>query len=221
MGANDQLSVDEVEQARSLIAAAELVVCQLEIPLECSLHALKIGQEEGTPTILNTAPAHKNLSPEFYEYTDILCPNETETEILIGQKVESMEDAVSAARILINRGIQHVILTLGSRGVLLASKVEGGKIVHVLIPATDDKPVDTVGAGDAFIGGLSHFLSESLLLLRNTSNSSDAQAEKVITHDLLLQAVEKANVVSGRSVTARGTQTSFPHRSELPSELFE
>jgi ribokinase len=192
-GANDLLTGAEVEAARPAIAASSVLVCQLEIPLDISLAALRIARQEGVKTIFNPAPALSEIPQEFYHLSDIFCPNETETELLTGRSVESQEEAAKAAKVLIERGAASVILTLGERGSLL---VTGEATEHV--PVEPVKALDTTGAGDAFVGSLAFFLAAGKSL-------SDS--------------IKRANGIAAVSVQSSGTQTSFPEAGDLPSEL--
>ncbi len=192
-GANDLLTAEEIEEARPVIAAAQIVVCQLEIPLETTLAALRIARQEGVRTIFNPAPARANLPDELYQLSDIFCPNESETELLTGMPVGDLEEAEAAARALMKRGAGVVILTLGERGSLL---VTADQAVHV--PATPVKALDSTGAGDAFVGSLAYFLA----------------AGKALT-----EAIRRANHIAAISVQYSGTQTSFPNAADLPQEL--
>ena len=194
-GANDLLTTAEVEAARPAIASASILVCQLEIPLDINLAALRIAREEGVKTIFNPAPARSEIPSEFYHLSDIFCPNETETELLTGMSVESVEQAEKAAKVLIERGAACVILTLGERGSLL---VNGSTAEHVLVDPVN--ALDTTGAGDAFVGSLAFFLAAGKSL-------SDA--------------IGRANSIAAVSVQASGTQTSFPEAKDLPPELID
>ena len=120
-GANDFLTGEEVEAARPAIAASSILVCQLEISLDINIAALRIAHEEGVKTIFNPAPARSEIPQEFYQLSDIFCPNETETELLTGMSVQSLKEAENAAKVLIERGAASVILTLGERGSLLVT----------------------------------------------------------------------------------------------------
>ncbi|MCC5947919.1 MAG: ribokinase [Nitriliruptoraceae bacterium] len=192
-GANDELTADEVEAARPAIAAAGVLVAQLEIPVELSLAALRIAREEGTTTILNPAPAREELPEEAYELADVFCPNEPETELLTGIRVSDADAAREGARILRSRGARAVVLTLGSRGCLVVDD-DGATD----IPTDTVEVVDTTGAGDAFVGVLAQQLS------------SGADLRRAAAH---------ASRVASQSVMARGTQSSFPGPDDLPSEL--
>ncbi len=192
-GANDLLTAEEIEAARPAIAASKILVCQLEIPLDISLAALRIAREEGVKTIFNPAPALSEIPEEFYRLSEICCPNETETELLTGMSVESLEEAENAAKVLIERGVACAILTLGARGSLM---VTGENIEHV--PVESVKALDTTGAGDAFVGSLAYFLA----------------AEKSLS-----DSINRANRIAAVSVQSSGTQTSFPEAKDLPLEL--
>ena len=146
-------------------------------------------------TIFNPAPAQTDLPEELYSVSDIFCPNESETEILTGKAVESIEDAEAAGKLMLEKGAETVVITLGERGSLL---VTGEETVHVA--ADTVKAYDTTGAGDAFVGSLAFFLS-----------SGCSRRE----------SIERANTIAAVSVTSSGTQTSFPVRADLPEELFQ
>ena len=188
-GANDLLSVADLEDARRTISRAGVVVTQLEIPVELTLAALRMARELGVRTIFNPAPAREELPEELYRLSEVICPNEPETELLT-----SMPAGEEAARELLARGAGAVVLTLGERGCLV---VDGNETT--LLPAPRVQAIDTTGAGDAFVGSLAVY---------------------VATGCTLVEAARRANVIAAVSVQGRGTQTSFPDRSELPDELF-
>jgi ribokinase len=194
-GANDLLTPQEIEAALPVIAAAQILVCQLEIPMETTLAALRIARQEGVTTIFNPAPARPRLPDELYQLSGIFCPNESETELLTGLPVSSQEETEAAARALLQRGAGTVILTLGERGSLLVTATDS---VHV--PATSVKALDTTGAGDAFVGSLAYFLAAG---------------------KPLAEAMRRANYIAAISVQSSGTQTSFPLAADLPSDLLE
>jgi ribokinase len=202
-GANAGLGPQDVHAARDSILAADLVICQLEIPIETTLETFRIAKSvdrgkligrRACTTILNPAPA-ASLPDELLELTDICAPNETEAEILTGESVKTLADAERAARKLQERGPRIVILTLGERGVLL---VDPAKVEH--IPPVQINAVDPTGAGDAFIGSLAVFLGE---------------------HMSLRDAVRRSNAVAALSVTRIGTQVSFPTRNETDAFLWQ
>ena len=188
-GANDLLTEAEIEEARPVIASSGAVVCQLEIPLEISLKALAVAREEGVLTIFNPAPAREALPSELYELSDIFCPNESETEMLTGLPVDSNEQAEAAARVLLERGVKTVILTLGERGALIVDQDGARHIATTTVTA-----IDTTGAGDAFVGSLAAFLAEGVALD---------------------EGVRRACAIATLSVQRLGTQSSFPNSAEI------
>jgi len=148
-GANDLLSPEDVERARPAIRDSVVVACQLEVELETTIAALRVAREVGARTIFNPAPAREALPAEIYRLSDVLCPNESETELLTG-----MQAGDEAARELLRRGAGAVVLTLGERGCLV---VDPDSARHVPVERVD--AVDTTGAGDAFVGSLAYFLA--------------------------------------------------------------
>jgi ribokinase len=191
-GANDGLSPADVQAARAVILAADLLVCQLEVPIETTLEAFRVAKSGNVRTILNPAPAAA-LPDELLQLADICAPNETETELLTGMPVKTLWEAESAARNLMSRGPKTVILTLGERGTLLVSP---NLVEH--IPALRVDAVDPTGAGDAFIGSLATYLGAGLPMST---------------------AIRRANAVAALSVTRIGTQISFPQRAEADAFL--
>jgi len=192
-GANDLLTPAEIEAARPEIAAADVLVCQLEIPLEPNLAALRLARAEGVSTIFNPAPAKPELPEEVYRLSDVFCPNETETQLLTGMPVGTLAEAESAARALLARGAGAVILTLGERGSLVVTPDAAQDV-----PAQPVKAVDSTGAGDAYVGSLAYFLGLG---------------------KPLLEAAQRAGRIATRSVLKPGTQASFPSRAEVQELL--
>ena len=191
-GANLGLSPADVHAAQPVIAAADVLVCQLEVPVETTLEAFRVAKSAGVQTVLNPAPAAP-LPDELLRLTDICAPNETETELLTREPVRTLAEAEAAARLLQERGPAVVILTLGERGALV---VVGDTVEH--IPAVTVDAVDPTGAGDAFIGSLAVYVADGLPLR---------------------DAVLRANAVAALSVTKIGTQTSFPLRADADAFL--
>jgi ribokinase len=191
-GANLGLSPADVHAARDAILAADILVCQLEVPVETTLEAFRVAKSGGRRTVLNPAPAVP-LPDELLELTDICAPNESETELLTRMPARTDSEAEAAARVLRARGPAVVILTLGERGALV---VDGDAVEH--IPAVRVAAVDPTGAGDAFIGSLAVYLGERLSLR---------------------DAVLRANAVAALSVMRAGTQTSFPTRADADAFL--
>jgi len=186
-GANHKLSPRDVQSAAQAIREADILVCQLEVPIETTLEAFRIARSANVRTILNPAPALP-LPDELLQLTDICVPNETEIELLTELSVQTLSQGEGAGRKLLARGVRMAILTLGERGALM---IEPTRVEH-LAPVKVNA-VDPTGAGDAFIGCLAVFLGEGLAL-----------------HN----AVQRANAIAALSVTKIGTQTSFPVRAE-------
>jgi ribokinase len=149
-------------------------------------------------TILNPAPAEIHLDSDLFKYSDVICPNETEAELLTGHTVEHVEDAGDAVKVLLDQGCKKVIITMGSHGAVYGTR-EGLEPCHVLAEAVT--PVDTTGAGDAFIGSLAFYL---------------AKLPELSFHEIVSRSCKVAAI----SVQRPGTQTSFPRRQELPDVLF-
>lgn len=185
-GANAALDASDVAAARAAIEAADVLVCQLEVPAQTVLAAFGVAKAAGVRTIFNPAPA--GIVPDaLWRLTDVALPNETEAEALTGIAVADDRDAERAARALLERGAGAVILTLGRRGSLVVTADRVERIEPVYVAA-----VDPTGAGDAYVGTLAMCLAAKMSLL---------------------DAARRANLVAALSVTAAGTQTSFPDRA--------
>ncbi|KAK7070441.1 hypothetical protein SK128_007711 [Halocaridina rubra] len=195
-GANLKMSVEDVAKAEEAIMHASVVVCQGEITMEATLAALKLARKYKVLTLMNAAPANADLDPEIIKSSDIFCVNENEAEVLTGIEVKSIEEAKLASEKLMGLGCSSVIITLGGAGALYSNK-EG----HKHIAAEKVSPVDTTGAGDAFVGALAYFL---------------AYYPHIGMEEMLRRSCKVATV----SVQAPGTQSSYPKRESLPSELF-
>jgi ribokinase len=190
-GANDRLSPDDVDAAAAVLEGVDFLVMQLEVPIETVYYALRFAHEHGIRSILNPAPGQA-LDLAQVAHADYVIPNETEAEALAGMPVHNLEDARACARKLLDGGIGRVIVTLGSNGALCAGP-DG--MTH--IPAFAVQPVDTTGAGDAFIGSLACFLAEGL-------------AE--------MEAISRANLYAALSTLGAGTQKSFVTRERFDAE---
>jgi ribokinase len=199
-GANDCLGVDDVAMATSLISQAKVVICQLEVPLVTTLAALKVGKDCGAVTLFNAAPGSTELTKEFYQFTDILCVNETEAEIITGISVTDIESAHTAVKMLQLNQPGCVVLTMGGSGVVFTDldDMTNDNIHH--IPAVPVDVVDTTGAGDAFVGALAFYLAKYTQL---------SFSEKI----------RRSSIIASRTVMLHGTQTSFITNS-LPHDLF-
>lgn len=191
-GANAALSPALVEAQKTRIAQADALLMQLESPLESVLLAAKIAHQHQTQVILNPAPA-RELSDELLALVDIITPNETEAEKLTGIRVENDDDAAKAAQALHAKGIDTVIITLGSRGVWASVKGEGQRV-----PGFKVQAIDTIAAGDTFNGALITALLE----------------EKPLN-----EAIRFAHAAAAIAVTRKGAQPSVPWREEIDEFL--
>lgn len=198
-GANGALSPDDIAAARDAIASGDVLLCQLEVPVETTLEAFRVARtsplEHHPLTLLNAAPVPgRALPPELLDLTDILVANEEEAEFLMGEPVESVGQAMAAAASLAERWACATVLTLGSRGVVHADR--GAAPCHVAAPLL--QAVDTTGAGDAFVGSLACLLAGG---------------------DPLPLAAERAVEVASLTVLRPGTQASYPTRDEVRASL--
>ena len=150
LGANSRLTAADIDAARERIAAADVLVTQLEVNLDMVAYALETAKQLGVATILNPAPAAAIPQPTI-DLADYLTPNETELETLSG----SAGDYAAAARRLLTRADQKAVVTLGAQG---AQIVSGGE--SAVIPTYAVDVVDTTGAGDVFNAGLAVALAE-------------------------------------------------------------
>lgn len=192
-GANGLVTSADVEEARDAIAGAQVLLCQMEVPMEANVAALRIARGAGATTIFNPAPVSSEVPEEVYRLSDIFCPNESEAELLTGVPVHTLDDARLAASILLERGARAALITLGAQGCLY---VAADQEAHV--PAPIVTAVDTTGAGDAFVGSLAHFLGAGLPAL---------------------EAIARANAIAAISVQHPGTQASYPRWADLPENL--
>jgi len=184
-GANDALRPEDIDAASAMIALADCVILQFEIPLETVVHTAAFARAHGVKTIVNPAPAAP-VDADLLGVADYLIPNETEAEMIAGLPVQSVAEAERCARALVERGARRVILTLGARGALLATEDD-----VALVPPFAVDTRDTTGAGDAFIGSFATFLVEGC-------------SER--------DAIARANLYAALSTTAVGTQKSFVDR---------
>ena len=155
-GANAQLTPEDVAAQAGRFATADLLVCQLETPIETVAAAIELAGSRGLPVLLNPAPAQA-LPPALLARIDYLVPNESEATLLTGITVDSPARAAEAAEALRRQGARCVVVTLGAAGVLIADE-RGTR--H--IPALRADVVDTTAAGDCFIGGFATGLGEGL-----------------------------------------------------------
>lgn len=168
---------------------ADYIMTQLETPLSDVYEMLVAAKQAGKVTVLNPAPAPDAIPDLVLSHIDFLTPNETELAKLTGMPAETIPEITAAAEALLQRGVGHVLVTVGARGALLCSK-SGSR----LYPAYPQKAVDTTAAGDTFNAAFVVALAEG--------RSMD-------------EAIAFANAAAGLSITRKGAQTSIPSRSEV------
>lgn len=189
-GANALLTPADVRRAESLFQAADLVMLQLEIPLETVLASIELSRRGAARVMLDPAPALRDFPPELLQ-VDILCPNESEAAALTGLSVETDEEAEVAARRLCELGAGCVLLTRGAHGVTVATQVDGNVWS---VPSPNVTAVDSTAAGDAFAG---------------------AFAARLMRGDDLYDAVNHAVLAGAHAVTIPGARDSLPSLADV------
>lgn len=192
LGSCNQITDQEVDSLSSVLEESEYLLTQLETNVSAVERIVALAEKKGVKVILNPAPVQK-ISDMVLSKIDIITPNEVEAEILTGIPVTDEENAKKAADWFMDKGVKSVIITLGGRGVYVASEEK-----RKLIPAFKVNAIDTTGAGDAFNGGLVTALAED----------KD-----------LFEATRFANALAALSVQRIGTTPSMPIRSEIEAFL--
>lgn len=154
MGANNLMDAAFVDAAEERIAASDVVMTVLEIPLAGAMRAMELGRRHGVKTILNPAPATR-LPDAIFPLVDYMTPNESELRILLGLAADDQRPSLELVRSLRRRGVGNVVVTLGANGALVVTDKD-----EVMIPAAAVEVVDTTGAGDAFNAGFAVALAE-------------------------------------------------------------
>jgi ribokinase len=193
-GANAYLTPADIDTAISEIECSNLILMQLEIPVETVEYVAELATKKGIKVILNPAPA-RELSNDLLKHLYMIIPNKSEAEILSGIKVTDIESAKQAAGIISAKGVDIVVITLGSQGALIKEYGE-----YHFVEALKVDAVDTTAAGDTFCGTLCVGLSEG---------------------KSILDSVKMAVRSSAITVTRMGAQTSIPYRPELSSLDFQ
>lgn len=187
-GANNLLTAAHISSHEALLNSAEIVLTQLETPLEVVKQLASICRNSGRRFIVNPAPAQP-LSDNILEGLFLITPNETESKLLTGIDVKDEDSAELACQEFFDKGVQNVIITMGSRGAFFMNSTE-----KILIPPPNVSAVDTTAAGDIFNGTLAVFLAQGLSWK---------------------ESISLANKAAAISVTKMGAQASAPFKHEI------
>jgi len=190
-GGNGHVTSEVVDGFDALLSRAEVIICQLEVPMATVGYVLKRGHELGKTVILNPAPVSGPLPAEWYAWVDYLIPNESEATALTGLPVDSVAAADAAATALLASGVSKVIVTLGEQGALFATRAHSQHF-----PAPKVKAIDTTAAGDTFVGGFAAALA-------------DGKPES--------EAIRFGQIAAALSVTRSGAQPSIPTFNDVQS----
>lgn len=186
-GANAKFSPEHIDMIGDF-SRYSLVLSQLEIPLESVIRAAERCSQAGVPFILNPAPA-RELPDTLFGMIEVITPNETEAEILTGVTVTDEAGAEKAARILADKGVRNVIITLGSKGAYLYCSGKGRMVGAYKVDA-----VDTTAAGDIF--------NAAFCVARSKGQG-------------MAESVDFASAASAICVTRKGALASAPHYDEV------
>lgn len=189
-GANFELTETDIKHSSKTIQESDFVITEFETPMDTSLQAFQLAHQAGKKTILNPAPANTEIPADLLSMTDLIVPNETESELITGIKITDEKSMAASVEYYERFGIKNVIITIGEHGSYVSLNGEGK-----IIPAFKVKAVDTTAAGDTFIGALSAILETDF------SN--------------LYEAVTYASRASSLTVQKVGAFPSIPTRSAV------
>lgn len=189
---NNNLKQDDIDKARGLIESCELIMLQLEIPMETVIYAAQLAKKLGKKVMLNPAPAPEDgkIPEELLKHVDYFVPNQTEAELVTGAKIPNKEAAVEAALELMEHIDGTVLITMGEEGVVGMEK--GNK--PCFMPAFSVKAIDTTAAGDAFLGCL---------------------AKKIVAKASMNECLKAACAAGALATTKKGAQPSLPTNEEI------
>lgn len=193
-GACSTITDEDIEKVADEIKTSAYLLVQLEVNQDANEKVVKMAKEAGVKVIINTAP-YQPMTDEFLNGAFLVTPNEVEAQEVTGIEVSDLDSANKAAKVFFDKGVENVLITLGSRGVYVATKERAE-----IIPCFKVKAVDTTGAGDAFNGGFLTALSEG----------KD-----------LWEAARFAQALAALSVQRMGTTASMPTRDEIEAFLAE
>ncbi len=188
-GANGLVDKEMIDQNIHLIEEADIILIQFEIPFETVSYVKDLAADMGKTLILDPAPARTNVPDTFWNGIDYIKPNQRELEVLTGQPVRDQEEIRMAAQVMVEKGVKHVIASMGADGCLLATSTS-----QMIYPAPSVRAVDTTAAGDCFMAAFAVALSEG---------------------KSVEDAIDYAQRAAAISVTRRGAQPSMPSRQEV------
>lgn len=192
-GANGKVNHLDVERLEKLLPNTTVLLLQLEVPLPAIIAAAKAAKKAKVKVILDPAPAPEKLPDELYSLTDLITPNETEASRLVGFNITNQETMTKAAEFFISKGVEIVVLKLGSKGVFCATASES-----FLFPAFKVNAIDTVAAGDAFNAAMAAAFDSGLSLRK---------------------AIEWGAAAGALATTKKGAQPSLPNQETFDTFL--
>ena len=187
-GSNAHVDQSDLKSAIRTLTNSDAVLLQLEVPVETIIQAIQLARESNVLTILDPAPAPK-LTPEEFFTVDLLCPNQSEAEAILGYPVGNVEDALRGVHELVERGCKNAVITMGRDGAVVC---DGTNTEH--ISSFEVEAVDTTAAGDAFAGAIAVRWSET---------------------DSLFEAIRFACAAGALAASKHGAQSSMPTREDI------
>jgi ribokinase len=189
-GANSSLSISDIKKAENVFNEGDILLIQMQIPLETIIYTIEMAYSRGLKIILNPAPALK-LPIEIYKMLFAITPNETEIAILSGIMVSNPESLKMAAEVMLEKGIENIIVTLGLKGLFVKNKE-----IEQILTAPEVEPADVSAVGDVFNG---------------------AFASAIFNQQNLLDSLNFAINASAVSVSRNGSIDSIPKKKEVES----
>lgn len=187
-GSNGKVDLKQIENSLDNASEGDFFLAQLEIPVKVTEDSIKLAKKKGLKTILNPAPAQK-LNDDIYKHLDYFIPNQSECEFYTGIYPNTVEEAKAAGKILLDKGVGNVIITLGTLGAIAINNEETNFVKAYVVDA-----VDTTAAGDTFVGVTTTFLAKGYQIK---------------------DAIRYANLASSITVQRPGAQQSIPYLEEI------
>lgn len=198
-GANQKITKQWIEKQEELIKACDVLIMQLEIPLDVVTYAAQKAKACGKIVVLDPAPAVRNLPEELLKNVDVIKPNETEISILSDQPIRNKEELLHVAKGILEKGVGNVLVTLGGDGVLFVNRE-----IEQFFPAEKVNAVDTTAAGDSFTAAFVAAL--------------EVNEDRTLNY---AEAIRFAIKVAGMVVSRKGAQTSIPSLGEVMVHIAE